>query len=284
MRAYIEIIRPINGFIVGLGVIAGMYINTIRHPSLIEIAVGSLSGFLVCSSIMIINDIFDIEVDKINVPNRPLPSGRISVKNATIYSCTLLLLGLLLSNLLSILNLALATLFWILGFLYNWKLKSKGILGNLIVSLSVTAPFLYGNIAVNRSLSPIVILFCLVAFFANMSREIIKGIADIKGDALAGITTLPVKIGPQRAYVVGYFLGVIAIIISPAPLILGLVNIAYTPLIACADIGMMYSLYLSSSLRKEDCIRSKTIMMYSMLFGTLAFLLGNLEVTSSASV
>ncbi|MEM0056998.1 MAG: UbiA family prenyltransferase [Candidatus Geothermarchaeota archaeon] len=277
MRAYVEIIRPINGFIIGLGVIAGMYIDVIKHPLLVDLIVGFLGGFFTCSSVMVINDIFDIEADKVNAPNRPLPSGRMSIRSATIYSCVLLFLALFLSNLLSIANLMLAALFWTMGVLYNWKLKSKGILGNLIVSLSVTAPFLYGNIVVNKSISPTIILFCLIAFFANMSREIIKAIADIRGDSLTGITTVPIKIGPQRAYLVGYFFGTIAITISPIPLMLNIVNITYVPLIACADIGMMYSLYLSSSLRKEDCIKSKTIMLYSMLIGTLAFLLGNLR-------
>ncbi|MGM0438426.1 MAG: UbiA family prenyltransferase [Bacillota bacterium] len=79
---------------------------------------------------MILNDIFDIEVDKINAPDRPLPSGVISPTIAVVFTAIITLLGLKLSFFINKIAVLLYIIFWVISFLYNWKLKEKGLVGN----------------------------------------------------------------------------------------------------------------------------------------------------------
>jgi len=61
----------------GICVIAGELIATGSAIYLHELLLGFIVGFFISSSALILNDYFDIESDKINVPTRPLPSGKV---------------------------------------------------------------------------------------------------------------------------------------------------------------------------------------------------------------
>ena len=87
---------------------------------------------------MIFNDYFDLEVDRINAPQRPLPAGILSRSEVIALGVLAALIGLSLAWILQPLVLALSLAAWLLGLLYNWKLKAAGLWGNLIVSTNVT--------------------------------------------------------------------------------------------------------------------------------------------------
>ena len=78
-------LRPLNCIITMGAVWVGGWIgqDIILSPSLI---LAGMIGFLVCGFGNLINDLYDIEIDKINNPERPLPSGRADRKIAIIMS------------------------------------------------------------------------------------------------------------------------------------------------------------------------------------------------------
>ena len=78
-KDFLTIIRPINSLMIGFAVIVGEVLALNSLPNLNLMILGFLTGFLISSSSMVFNDYFDLEVDRVNVPNRPLPSGRIPV-------------------------------------------------------------------------------------------------------------------------------------------------------------------------------------------------------------
>lgn len=275
MIGLIKLMRIPNDFTIGFAVIVGEYIGFLGYPSLKTLLLGFISGFFISASIMVINDILDIEVDRINAPYRPLPSGIIDVKTASLFSSMLFVIGIVTSYLLSILNFIIAFLFWILGVVYNWKLKRRGLIGNSIVSLSVAIPFLYGSIAVGRLNNLLIILFSSMAFLTNMGREVIKGILDLKGDREKGINTIAVKYGSFSAYKLSIFFILVAISISILPPFLDLVNIYfYSPLVFLTDFLLLFSLYLGQKLDDNSLFRAKKLILYSMLTGLLAFIVG----------
>lgn len=96
----IEILRPINGLMGGLTVIIGI-LNTridIDPITLIfNIIFGVLTYFFISGSSMVINDYYDIEIDKINRPERPIPRGSITLKQAKILWIITILIGTILS-------------------------------------------------------------------------------------------------------------------------------------------------------------------------------------------
>ena len=94
------------------------------------------------------NDLFDLEVDRINTPEKPIPSGKVAPKEAIVFGILTGLIAMVLATLIAPWVLVLSLMLWILGFLYNWKLKANGLLGNLIVALNVAIIFIMGGISV----------------------------------------------------------------------------------------------------------------------------------------
>src|SRR3989344_737409 len=93
MNPYILILRPLNGIMSIIAVYVGTLVaGALLVPSL-NLLLGMLVVFLVSGAGMIINDIFDIEIDRVNKPERPLPSGRITKKKAWAYSILLFIIG-----------------------------------------------------------------------------------------------------------------------------------------------------------------------------------------------
>src|SRR6056297_1858936 len=155
----IKLLRPELPFAAGICVIIGEIITLGSIPSLSELFLGFTWGFFLSGSAMILNDYFDIEVDKVNAPNRPLPSGLISPKTAIIFTIVISLLGLLSSFFINKAAVLLYIIFWIVGFLYNWKLKEKGLLGNLFVRSSVAVTIILGGIVVDNPWNKAVLIF-----------------------------------------------------------------------------------------------------------------------------
>ena len=100
MNPYIQIIRPVNcimsAFAVYIAAIISGAIFFGTYPT-IEFTYALLTTFLVCAGGMVVNDIFDIEADKINKPKRPLPSGKIKVRTAKTYAAILFIIGVAIS-------------------------------------------------------------------------------------------------------------------------------------------------------------------------------------------
>lgn len=97
---YFKIVRPVNCFLSGLSLIIGILITLgpeILESNILLFSLGIVIITLVAAGGFVINDIYDLEIDKINQPMRILPSGKISLRTARIYSGLLFFIGLLLS-------------------------------------------------------------------------------------------------------------------------------------------------------------------------------------------
>src|SRR5881628_1759878 len=79
---YLSMTRPINCLMIGLAVIVGEVINLGNIAPLDKLVFGFLTASLMMAGTMILNDIYDVEIDRLNAPTRPLPSGRASLRGA----------------------------------------------------------------------------------------------------------------------------------------------------------------------------------------------------------
>ncbi|MEM2041269.1 MAG: geranylgeranylglycerol-phosphate geranylgeranyltransferase [Nitrososphaerota archaeon] len=238
---YLSMSRPPNGLLMFLAVVVGSYVASRSLPQLLELSLSFITAYCLNGSSMVINDIIDKEVDKINDPLRPIPSGRISVKAAIIYGGFLGLAGLFASCITGIGTLIVAIIFYAIANAYNVWLKPLGIIGNVAVSLAVVAPFLYGSVLMLGTISMKVLILGLLAFLANMGREVIKGMVDIEGDALRGVASIARIYGSRKAAVIGAGFILTAVILSPLPTFLGMLGWTYLLLVCFADIGFVYS-------------------------------------------
>lgn len=279
VHAYITLVRVPNSLMIGFAVVVGEAIALGRVPPLDRALFGFLTASLLMAGTMVMNDIYDVEVDRVNSPQRPIPSGRVSSREALGFAGLLAALSIVFSILLGIWTLLTALLALVLMFYYNTRGKQTGFLGNANVSFNVALPFFYGGVAVG-SLRPLLFVFSVLAFLANLGREVAKGIPDLQGDREQGIRTLAVIRGPRLAGRVSAALFVAAVLLSFLPPFLGSVSLLYFPIIVVADLGFLssgYSLMVNES--PEDIRRVKTRVLLWMLLGLLGFLLGGVIVS-----
>jgi geranylgeranylglycerol-phosphate geranylgeranyltransferase len=274
---YLLLIRPLNSIMMGLAVIIGEVTILGTFPKIEEIIFGFFIGFFLTAFSMVLNDIMDIEIDRINVPNRPLPSGRISINSAKLYSIILAIIGILLTFYFSIYAIIIAFSSLIVSILYNTKAKKTGLLGNIMVAYCVAIPFLFGAIITSNSINMKILTFFMLAFLSTIGREIIKGIADIKGDKIKNIKTLALSYGTKKAAIIASLFYLSAIMLSILPIIVKEVGLFYLFTIIFVDLGLIYcSIKILISQERAIAIDVKNKTLIFMLLALLAFLIDSL--------
>lgn len=236
---------------------------------------GFLAGFFLLGSSMVLNDYFDREIDAINEPNRPLPSGRIGPSETLLFALVLGSIGYIASASTGASTLIIATLSMLISVAYNSKFKRTGLLGNVMVSANVAVPFIYGGLAVAGTNMSSLTIFSLLAFLSSLGREVVKGIVDVVGDKAKGVKSVAVTKGSEFAAKQGAFLFLAAVALSTLPLALKIVSPYYLPLVAICDIGFIltsFSIWINPSPRNAR--RNKKFVLVWMIFGLLAFLVG----------
>jgi geranylgeranylglycerol-phosphate geranylgeranyltransferase len=228
--AFLSIIRPQNCIIGGLTVLAGvaMAYNIARVGALsvhfLLFLYGYVTYFFVAAGGNVVNDIFDIEVDKINRPHRALPSGRMTVKQAWVYVAFLSSAGLLFAVLTGPFSALIVLCFLIIGYAYAAKVKTLGLAGNFMVAFSFAFGILYGAFAFGETVGfpltntiPIPHwLFFFTAFLILQARETIKGAEDVEGDEARNVRTIARIYGYTAAAAVAAalnFIGVLSYIL-----------------------------------------------------------------------
>ena len=277
LSSFLTLIRIPNCIMIGLAVLVAETIGLGTLPTPSEAAFGFLTAFLLLAGTMVFNDIQDVQVDRVNSPDRPIPSGRVSIRQAYALSIIFSTLALVSSLVLGVLTFLTALIALILMAYYNTRGKKTGLLGNAVVSFNVALPFFFGGLAVN-SLRPLLFIFFLLAFLANTAREVAKGISDVAGDSSKGIMTIAVTQGPKRAAQVASAFFVVAVLLSfLAPVFDQKVSLFYYPGVAIADLGFLYSSYqLIHDPTASTVRRVKTQVLVWMLLGLVGFLMGGI--------
>jgi geranylgeranylglycerol-phosphate geranylgeranyltransferase len=274
LRAYLTLIRPPNTIMIGLGVIIGEAIGLGRLPGVLEATYGFLTASLMMAGTMVANDLYDIETDRVNSPQRPLPSGIVKPGNGRALAIVLSIASIGFSALLGPWTLLTALLALALMFYYNTRGKKTGLIGNAVVSFNVALPFFYGGLAVN-TITPLLYIFSVMALLANFGREVAKGIADVKGDSLNQVRTLAVMKGTKTAAIASSALFVVAVLLSVLPPFLEKISLLYYPPVIIADLGFLYSAWrLTSNQAPENIRKVKGHVLVWMLLGLVGFLLG----------
>src|SRR5207244_8302248 len=134
-------------------------------------------------------------------------------------------------------------------------------------------PFFYALLAVIM-ISPLLFIFSVVAFLANLGREVAKGIADVEGDRISHVRTMAVLRGAKVAAIASAGLFVSAVLSSFLPPFLENVSWLYYPPVIVADGGFLYSAHRLIGNQAPDNIRSvKGHVLIWMLLGVVGFFL-----------
>ncbi len=202
---------------------------------------GFAAVFLISASILVMNDYFDIETDKINAPYRPIPSNLVTPNEALLFSITLLIIGIALNLLINITALLISLVLAIIGFLYNRYFKKNGLPGNLMVSFSVGMTFFYGGATVGLPFEKAVLIFCLLAALIDLGEEIAADSMDASGDLIINSNSIAIKYGKSVALKISCSIFCIVIVLSILPFVLGWFAIIYLIPIGIMDIVICYS-------------------------------------------
>ena len=259
---------------IGLAVVIGEAIGLGKLPGVSEAVFGFLTASLMMAGTMVANDVYDVEIDKVNSPQRPLASGTVKTRSAVVLAVVLSGVAIGFSALLGLWTFLTALLALALMIYYNTRGKKTGLMGNAVVSFNVALPFFYGGLAVSK-ISPLLFIFSIVAFLANLGREVAKGIADLKGDSLRQVRTLAVVRGSKVAASASAVLFAIAVLLSFLPPFLESISWLYYPPVLVADVGFLYSAYRLVVNETPENVRSvKGHVLLWMLLGLVGFLLG----------
>lgn len=284
LKDTIEILRPVNDLMGGLTVIIGI-LNTRAGVNLstliINIILGVSTYFFITGSGMVINDYYDVEIDKINRPERPIPRGSITLKQAKILWISTLLIGIILAILhnilfsLGYLNIIIAVFFGFIGWLYAAWGKKNGFFGNIIVSISLSIGLIYGAV-LNSSIVPnYIYYFFLTSFFLLLTREIIKGCEDIEGDKKEGVKTLAIRIGIKKSTFVSIICGILAIVFYILPFFTEILNrLLFLISMFFGLTIVIYSviLMLKRNLERKDFKKISLLLKIGAFLGLIAFL------------
>lgn len=225
----------------GVCVVIGGLLALGELPISAEMALGFLSVFLISATSLILNDYFDVESDRINAPHRPLPAGLVTGRDVVFLSLVVTLLGFLTGYLISPQALFVVILVWAVGFLYNWRCKKAGLIGNLMVSFSVGMTFIFGGIVVGRPGEAVVWLFAIMVALINLGEEIAADALDARGDQLAGSRSLALVLGSENALKISVAVFLLAIVASSLPFLLGWLEWIYLFPILMMDVVILYA-------------------------------------------
>lgn len=157
----------------------------------------------------IINDIYDIDIDKINKPDRNWTPSIISIKQAKLMYYSATFIGLLLGAYVSFITGSSRNFIWFilpatLLYFYAIRLKKMYLIGNILVATLVATSLLVVAFFENNLAAQSIYIFTfwdliwILVFFAfgiNLIREIIKDAEDIIGDQANGVQSIPIKHG-----------------------------------------------------------------------------------------
>jgi geranylgeranylglycerol-phosphate geranylgeranyltransferase len=270
---YLKLTRPQNNFITALSVLVGALVaGDIEYWW--GVAFACISAFFISGGGNCLNDFFDVEIDKINKPFRPLPKGEISKRAALWFSVFLFLVGLGLSFFIRPLSVVIATIVIILLIFYNHTLKRKFLWGNVTVSFVSALAFVYGGIATKDfGLSFIPAVF---SFLFNMGREIIKDVQDLKGDRSLKVSSLPIRFGIRFSLAFTTIIFSLLVSLTLLPYFFQIFSLPYLIMVIFGvDLVLFYVLH---SMWRDPSIsnlgRLSTILKIDMVLGLLAIYAG----------
>lgn len=241
----------------------------------------------------IINDIYDIDTDLINKPEKVIVSKSISEPKAfnlfLVLTIVGVCIGFYLSNLIDKTGFSALFIFTsALLYVYSTSLKQTFLIGNIVVSVLVSMSIIIvglfdllpvitsENQQTQLAIFKILMNYALFAFMINLLREIIKDIEDFEGDTKAYMRTLPIVIGKNKAKTVLFVLSFIPLLAIVYYVITFLykqqIAVGYFLLFVVAPLLYFTFKVLSANTQKKLHHLSNVLKLI-MFFGVLSLLL-----------
>lgn len=277
LKAYIELIRPPNSVLSGIGAAFSVLVYRKYVADYNLLVAGFLTGFLLTGASMTVNDLVDLEVDKVNKPWKPLPRGDAVAETSLALAMSMVAIAIAVNAMIGVHALAVSTAYCVLGISYSFLRKYWW--SHFLVAFSATGPVAYGYVLAGLPPQDLyfTVMFSAVIVLVNLGRELLKAVQDVEGDSKHGYKTVATVFGVEKASKVmlatglaGSLLGIYTATLSAGP--------AYKALITVAAVLYAYSVvkaYRNTS-SKVVLERSRKRTLVTMFVGMVAFWLSKL--------
>jgi geranylgeranylglycerol-phosphate geranylgeranyltransferase len=261
----------------GLSVLTAFAISL--HPLSISVQTLLLIFFsmaFITSAGFAINDYFDRESDAIIKPNRPIPSGALSLKQVVAVSGVLFAVGLVMAAYINLLSFAIIAIDCALLLVYSILVKRKsGFVANVMIGILTGTAFLYGEATV--SAPPTLSLISLSLYpiaFGTIGGNVLRDVLSLEGDSKVGYPTLPKKIGISGSVKAAAVFFTLTGVLAPLPIFIGNFNFYYLPLILLWSVFLIYAsvCLVTSSSTVANVRKYERIVTMSMILLPLALI------------
>ena len=256
--------------------------QSIRHIRSPQFVIAVINILFVMSASMIINDLYDIPLDTINNPHRPLVSGKITIPEAKWAAGIILVLSELLVIRFLPIHAQFGNHLSILGILlYTPFLKRMFVIKNIFCAALIAYSLIFAGLA-NAAVATLesknrwlfMIMFSVI-FTSSFQKEVLLDISDYEGDKANNIPTIATKYGRYNAFMIIYA-GFTASIFAHSWALLGLygpIGIIFpyimNPLLMA--LPMIYTdQYSQRSIRKYDQFSTKILALCLCHFAILS--------------
>jgi len=272
LKGLYKISRPLTTLTGGLAVLLGGYVAGTGAWDKIVLAI--LATWFITAAANAWNDYQDIEIDKINQPKRPLPSGMVSPRSALTFSLVMTAVSILLAAFINPTAFGIALASAAMLYLYSWRLKSTVLMGNAIVATISAMSAIFGGIAAGNP-RPSLWLAAIIAS-AIMGREVLKTLADYEGDLRQRCRTVATVWGRRPARIVFYILGAATLIVMMIPYILDVYRPVYALIVALGVYPVLFYVLVRVTRDRTGPQLEKLsqLMKYDFMIWFLAVLLG----------
>ncbi|KAK1311953.1 hypothetical protein QJS10_CPA07g01137 [Acorus calamus] len=212
-KVRLQLTKPVTWPPLVCGVVCGAAASGNFHWNIEDVTKSILcmmmSGPCLTGYTQTLNDWYDREIDAINEPYRPIPSGAISENEVITQIWVLLLGGLGLGGLLDVLAghkepiiFYLALGGSLVSYIYSappLKLKQNGWIGNFAMGASYIGLPWWAGQALFGTLTPDIIVLTMLYSIAGLGIAIVNDFKSIEGDRALGLKSLPVAYGVETA-------------------------------------------------------------------------------------
>lgn len=210
LHAHVEIMRPYTVSYAGLLALSGAAIASRSRMSTsraFQAALVTMCGWLAGHYV---GDYFDRDIDARSKPQRPVPSGRVTPREALLSMLLLIISGNVAALRLGARNLLLALVTTSLGLAYSKLFKGRALLGNLDRGLLGACAATFGALTCAGRISASAWVLATATICHDGATNLVGAVRDIDGDRAAGCHTVPVDYGVARAIKIATALAALA--------------------------------------------------------------------------
>jgi len=266
--ALARIVRPGNVLLTALSVFVGGVCA--YAPWGAPLLVACASAALIAAGGYAINDVFDVEIDRVNRPDRPLPKGDLTAPMAAAWAALLVAAGVALSFVLAWPARAIACAAAASLVAYAARLKRVAIVGHVTVASTSALAFPYGGLCGPEWYMALVPAALAWAF--HFGRELLKAAADVEGDSVAGVDTAAARWGVRATCRLAAIPLALIVILSPVPAVKGWFGAPYLLMVVPGVDAVLVHVVRRAWSRPDAHTASQlaTLLKWDMLAGLVA--------------